>query len=172
MTANPSMMFFRSRLFVFPPFRNNLGSLYNPAQMSYPTMMSSGYGYPSMSSYGGSGGYQNQYPTSMQSYLGSNTSQNPYTSSGSSSAQVIPAVEVEVFDGSYQPKAITISSGVTVHWKNYGAHRHTITSDTGLWDSREMDPGMTYSVTLNKPGTYPYHCLLHPERMRGVIVVE
>ena len=71
-----------------------------------------------------------------------------------------------------QPLSITISPGTMVTFKNMGQHMHTVTSDTGLFDSRELDPGKTCKVFFAAPGTYTYHCTLHPDRMRGTVIVE
>ena len=32
-------------------------------------------------------------------------------------------------------------------------------------------PNLTFSVTFDKPGTYPFLCLVHPDRMRGTVEV-
>jgi plastocyanin len=101
----------------------------------------------------------------------------PYDPLGSPSAaaapaQVNPVVNVGLYDDAIQPRSITVSPGTTVQWTNHGARPHTVTSDTGLWDSRLLDSGQTDSATFSAPGTYRYHCTRHPEKMRGVIVVE
>jgi plastocyanin len=58
-----------------------------------------------------------------------------------------------------------------VRWTNNGRHRHTVTSYDGRTDSGELAPGSSYTVTFTRPGTYPYHCRLHPG-MRGTVVVR
>ena len=65
---------------------------------------------------------------------------------------------------------ITVAAGQTIVWTNTDAVPHTVTSDGGLWDSGDVGPGQSYSLTLNKPGTYGYHCMHHPY-MQGVVIV-
>jgi len=55
---------------------------------------------------------------------------------------------------------------------NHGQHRHTVTSDTGLWDSREFGRGGSYTLTFLQPGTYSYYCRIHPREMRGTVIVR
>ena len=91
------------------------------------------------------------------------------STSGSSSAC---AVEVGLFDNSIEPATLTVPVGTTVRWTNHGQHRHTVTSDDGGWDSKEIAGKGVYSYTFTQPGTYPYHCAVHPQEMRGTVVVK
>lgn len=71
----------------------------------------------------------------------------------------------------YSPQTVTVTLGTRIRWLNEGPSTHTTTSDTGVWDSGVMNPGQTYGVLFNSPGTYPYHCTLHPETMTGTVNV-
>lgn len=66
---------------------------------------------------------------------------------------------------------ITIPAGSTVRWTSEG-DTHTSTSDTGLWDSGNLPPGEAFSYTFNTPGTYNYHCELHPGITGTINVTE
>jgi plastocyanin len=83
-----------------------------------------------------------------------------------------PPVSRQVFtmDFLFQPQAISVPPGSTISWFNEGPTTHTSTSDTGIWDSGNINPGFSYQFTFNTPGTYPYHCSLHPA-MTGTITV-
>jgi plastocyanin len=80
--------------------------------------------------------------------------------------------DVGVYDNYFQPKPLTVPVGTTVRWTNYGNHRHTITADDGSWGQKELIPHGSYSHTFTEPGTYSYHCAIHPEGMRGTIIVK
>lgn len=75
----------------------------------------------------------------------------------------------------FAPQTVTISAGTTVTWTNRTSISHTVTSDDGKsFDSGTANPitaGMTFSFKFTKPGTYKYHCALHPEMMVGTIIV-
>ena len=70
----------------------------------------------------------------------------------------------------YSPAVITIASGQTVTWVNQDSMSHTVTSDTGIWDSGEIPPGGSYSRTFSSSGSFPYHCSFHPGMTGSVSV--
>jgi plastocyanin len=69
------------------------------------------------------------------------------------------------------PDALTVDAGTTVTWTNTDSVPHTSTSDAKGWDSGIVGPGQQFSVALQTPGTFSYHCLLHPG-MVGTVVVR
>lgn len=77
----------------------------------------------------------------------------------------------------FAPATVSVTAGTIVTWTNDDTMAHTVTSDTGLFDSSVLDasalyvsPG-TFSYTFSTPGTYPYHCTIHPS-MTGTVVVN
>ena len=48
---------------------------------------------------------------------------------------------------------------------------HHLVSNTGLFDSGLLAVGGKYSFTFAAPGTYSYHCLIHPN-MVGTITIN
>lgn len=78
---------------------------------------------------------------------------------------------VSIIDFQFQPSSITVPVGAIVSWKNNGAVAHTVTSDTGVFDSGQLQPGMEYVNAFNTAGTYPYHCSNHPTQMSGTVIV-
>ena len=84
-----------------------------------------------------------------------------------------PGCEPECYD----PSSVTISAGGTVTFVNSDTAPHTATSGNatdgpdGIWDSSLIMIDMSYSVTLDSPGTYDYFCMVHPW-MQGIVIVE
>ncbi len=72
----------------------------------------------------------------------------------------------------FAPATITITPGTTVLWTNESATEHTVTSDTGTFDSNTIAPGAEWSHTFDahSVGSFPYHCAIH-QHMRGVVTV-
>jgi plastocyanin len=70
----------------------------------------------------------------------------------------------------YSPQAASLSAGQSLAWTNQGAAPHTATEDSGSWDTGVLLPGATAAVNFAAPGTYAYHCTLHPW-MKGSVVV-
>jgi plastocyanin len=77
---------------------------------------------------------------------------------------------VTIADFQFTPAAVQVAQGSTVTWTNNGPSNHTATSDTGAWDSGPLQPGKTFSFKFNSPGTFTYHCSIHPS-MKGTITV-
>jgi plastocyanin len=87
---------------------------------------------------------------------------------GSSAAA---ANTVEMHNLQYSPAFLTVSIGSTVTWKNTEVAPHSVTSDTGLFDSGLFSPGEGYTYTFNTAGTYHYRCKLQAG-MTGTICVK
>jgi plastocyanin len=82
------------------------------------------------------------------------------------------------------PQIVSLGSNpsVTVRWVNKDisgggyttgtATIHNITSDNGgFTSSGSLGGNATYSVALTAPGSYPYHCSIHPN-MVGTVTVN
>jgi plastocyanin len=80
--------------------------------------------------------------------------------------------EVDLQDNRFEPPILTVPAGTTIRWSNHGQHKHTITSDSGDWGSPSLSHDGVYSHTFVQPGTYTYHCEVHPADMRGTVVVK
>ena len=80
----------------------------------------------------------------------------------------VPAVagpatqEVSIEFSDYRPSQLDVLPGETVLWTNVSERTHTVTSDTGLFDSGEVTGGSRFSFTFKDVGTYDYHCTIHP----------
>ncbi len=69
------------------------------------------------------------------------------------------------------PSTVTIAAGVQVQWINQDGTAHTVTADDARFHSDILDRGQTFSQTFSAPGTYSYHCSIHPF-MKGKVVVQ
>jgi plastocyanin len=79
---------------------------------------------------------------------------------------------VMVKDDFYAPASVLIAAGGTVTWTFVGANPHTVTSNTGLFDSSPEQTTGTFTHTFATPGTFPYHCLVHGTSMSGTVIVR
>jgi plastocyanin len=77
---------------------------------------------------------------------------------------------VSIGDFQFTPATLQVTQGTTVTWTNNGPANHTTTSDTGVWDSGVLQAGRSFSFRFNAPGTFAYHCTIHPA-MKGTITV-
>src|SRR5919106_115939 len=77
----------------------------------------------------------------------------------------------------YSPNPVQVSTGATVTWTNDDTQPHTATSGEavtpdGRFDSGIMAPAATFEHTFTEAGEYPYFCILHPNMVGAVVVVE
>ena len=70
--------------------------------------------------------------------------------------------EVSVEFSDYRPSQLDVLPGETVLWTNGSVRTHTVTSDTGLFDSGQVVSNDRFSFQFNEVGTYRYHCTIHP----------
>lgn len=76
----------------------------------------------------------------------------------------------------YSPDVVTVVIGVnnTVVWTNNDPgtpHTATGTNNTAF-DTGTINSGGTGNYTFTTPGTYPYHCFVHPTTMKGEVIVK
>lgn len=78
---------------------------------------------------------------------------------------------VSIDNLAFSPSTVTISVGDSVVWTNNDNTSHTVSSDTGAFDSGVLASGDTFSLDFSTAGTYEYHCNFHPS-MTGTVVVQ
>jgi plastocyanin len=91
---------------------------------------------------------------------------------GTMSSSSGSATQVTIDNYAFKPAMITVVPGTKVTWKNMDDDPHTVTADDGSFDSKGLAQGDSFSFTFKKPGTYNYHCSVHPFMKATVIVRE
>ena len=90
------------------------------------------------------------------------------TAATTTAATAINAATIKGF--SFQPEVLKVKVGAKVTWTNDDTVAHTVTADTNSFASGNLQPGGSFSFTFTRPGTYAYHCSIHPS-MHGSVVV-
>ena len=94
---------------------------------------------------------------------------------GGTPTVVVGEGQVELEDFQFVPKVLTVRVGTTVKFSNKDRVGHTVTSDTGLFDSGTLAKGEEFFFTFTQPGEYPYYCAPHGgpggAGMSGLIIV-
>jgi len=108
---------------------------------------------------------------SNNNQMGTSSSSNS-NSSSSSQAQATDKVTISNF--SFSPSSITVKKGTSVTWTNHDSVAHTVVETDGKVGpkSQAVNPGQSYSFTYNTPGTFAYHCSIHPDMTGTVTVTE
>lgn len=91
-------------------------------------------------------------------------------------------VSISIVNGAFNPSSsthfvpatVTLVIGVnnTVTWTNNDYTIHTVTSNSNLFNSGLLNHGNTWTYTFTSPGTYPYHCSVHPFMTGTIVVVQ
>lgn len=80
------------------------------------------------------------------------------------------AGQIRIADFSFTPPSASVTAGTAVTWTNAGPSNHTVTANDGSFDSGTIQVNAKFSFTPTKPGTYAYHCSIHPT-MQGTLLV-
>ena len=81
------------------------------------------------------------------------------------------ANEVFIQGSAFSPATITVKANTTITWTNKDGIPHTVTSNTGIFESNSISGGGTWSQPFITAGSFPYHCSIHPS-MKGTVVVQ
>lgn len=96
---------------------------------------------------------------------------SPPATGGPSSSVAIPSGAESLGNRAYAPDDLSVTTGTTVTWTNNDSIAHTSTSNGSGWNSGVVAPGGQFSQTFQTPGTFSYHCTIHPG-MVGTVVVR
>lgn len=88
-----------------------------------------------------------------------------------------PAIEGAAL--SFNPATLSVPAGATIVFANVGGKPHTLTADDGSFDTGVVTPGpeggrfagTNATLSVSQPGTYPFHCEVHPAAMKGTLTV-
>jgi plastocyanin len=86
-------------------------------------------------------------------------------------ATTAPGAQITIQNFEFNPATLTIPTGTTVTWISRDNEPHTVTSSEGVFASPGLDADEAFTYTFSTPGTYNYHCKLHPH-MTGTIIVK
>jgi plastocyanin len=82
------------------------------------------------------------------------------------------SVKVEIANFEYSPDPVRVEAGGKVIWQNEDSVAHTATADDGSFDTGEIEEGKLKSESFKQPGTFTYHCEIHPQMHGTIEVVE
>jgi plastocyanin len=80
-------------------------------------------------------------------------------------------VTIDIEDFEFKPSNVSVPLNATVTWNNHDNAPHDATDDSNEWETERMDDDENASLTFDTPGTYDYHCSIHPY-MKGRLTVR
>ena len=78
---------------------------------------------------------------------------------------------VTISNFTFNPSSLTVAAGTSVTFTNGDGPSHTTTSDNDVWDSGVLASGDEFEVVFADPGTFAYHCSIHPS-MTATVTIE
>ncbi|GGA35480.1 cupredoxin domain-containing protein [Paenibacillus physcomitrellae] len=88
----------------------------------------------------------------------------------STASQTAKTYTVNIKDFSFGAP-LTVEAGSKITFTNLDDMEHSAAADNGSFATPLLASGESYTITLDKPGTYSYHCQVHPS-MTGTIIVQ
>jgi plastocyanin len=80
-------------------------------------------------------------------------------------------VTIDIEDFEFKPSNVSVPLNANVTWNNHDNAPHDATDDSNEWETERMDDDENASLTFDTPGTYDYHCSIHPY-MKGRLTVR
>ncbi|HWC33067.1 MAG TPA: plastocyanin/azurin family copper-binding protein [Actinomycetota bacterium] len=71
----------------------------------------------------------------------------------------------------FEPAVIEVDAGTTVTWTNNDDFPHNVHLLGGRDVTEPLPVGGTATITFDEPGEVPYECSLHPQQMKGTVIV-
>jgi plastocyanin len=90
------------------------------------------------------------------------TSQAPPASGGAKS--------VDISGHMFMPADLSVPTGSQVTWTNKDSDPHTVVADDGMFKSKTLNQGESYTYSFSSPGTFTYYCSVHPDMKAKVTV--
>jgi plastocyanin len=74
----------------------------------------------------------------------------------------------------FNPTQLAVDSGATVTFTNKDNADHSVTSNSGIFDSGKIKSGNSFTHTFTETGTYYYYCNYHSSSSseQGAIIVR
>ena len=80
-------------------------------------------------------------------------------------------VDVSIADFAFDPATAESTAGGVVGWTNADSAPHSVVLDDGSCSTETLANGQSGALVFNRPGSYPYHCGIHPQ-MTGTVEVS
>jgi plastocyanin len=94
----------------------------------------------------------------------------PGTSQAAGAGTATSAAVITIKDFAFTtPASVSPGAKITVH--NLDGLAHTVSADNGNAFDSPAPAGNSSFTAPSKPGSYPFHCTIHPE-MHGTLVVR
>jgi plastocyanin len=92
------------------------------------------------------------------------------TALADASVEMTEGSQSDINSWGFTPPEVTVNMGESITWTNSGSIAHTATATGGQFDTGNLAPGESKSITLSTAGTFAYQCTPHPW-MKGAVTI-
>jgi plastocyanin len=96
---------------------------------------------------------------------------DPAKFTGTTAPQV-KTYQIDIKEFSFGTGPLTVEAGSKVTFTNYDDMKHNAVALDGSFETPLLAKGESYTITLEKAGTYNYYCAPHKQFMTGQIIVK
>jgi plastocyanin len=93
------------------------------------------------------------------------------TAGGSATTTAGGSAGITIKGFKFSPASLNAKVGDSISVTNDDGTSHSATADDGSFDTTKFSSG-TKTIKVEKAGSIAYHCQVHPDSMKGVIVVS
>jgi plastocyanin len=90
---------------------------------------------------------------------------------GATVGSAATANTVHIKNFSFSPNSVAVKLGSAITVVNDDNTTHTFTANKGAFNTGDLNSGQRRSVTVDRAGTYAFHCEIHPF-MKGTVRVS
>jgi plastocyanin len=122
-----------------------------------------------LSACGGGSSTSSSTTTSTTSAASTSTTSSSTTATTGGGGASATSINIQNF--AFQPASTTVKAGARITVKNSDSVAHTVTADNNAFNTGDISASGTKTFTApSNPGTFPYHCSIHPF-MHGTLTV-
>jgi plastocyanin len=94
------------------------------------------------------------------------------TAAACSESKSAGGVAVTMQDTAYSTTAVAATVGQVIAFTNKDGVQHTASLDDGPCTTATLNQGETDGLVFSAPGSYPFHCNIHPTTMKGTFTIS
>ncbi|WP_308636818.1 plastocyanin/azurin family copper-binding protein [Paenibacillus silvisoli] len=97
---------------------------------------------------------------------------NPASFKGTTADAAVKTYKVDMKEYSFGTAPLTVEAGSKIVFTNFDDMEHNAVAVDGSFTTPLLKKGESFTITIDKPGTYDYFCEAHKKFMTGQIIVK
>ncbi|UVI28892.1 plastocyanin/azurin family copper-binding protein [Paenibacillus spongiae] len=97
---------------------------------------------------------------------------DPAKFTGTTAAQAVKTYRIDIKEFSFGTEPLTVEAGSEIIFTNYDDMKHNAVAADGAFATPLLAKGESFTIKIDKAGTYDYYCEPHKSFMTGQIIVK